>query len=129
MVNTDCCWLNTPQRPQNHPWSNCYTNAYVILDPSYGPPWARNCVKLLDALVGNGPESGAGAPNGGNGNNGSNGNNGGAAVKKTKVNKPTGHVITPSKPVKVNTTAQKSSASAAKVTPVQKAEKNKKAAK
>ncbi|MBQ3934124.1 MAG: hypothetical protein II726_02920 [Elusimicrobiaceae bacterium] len=105
VIDRDCCWLNTPQRPETHPWSNCYTNAYVILDPSYGPPWAVRCVGLLDSLVASGANGGTGGSTGGtNGSNGSTNNN----VKKVTGNNNSGkinpvnrpaHVAKPSRPV------------------------------
>ena len=83
VIDRDCCWLNTP--PHREPWENCYTNAYVILDPLYGPPWARQCVKLLNNLVRN--TTGETTGNTGNGGNRSNGGNGGNGHNKIKINK------------------------------------------
>ena len=65
-IDRDCCWLNTPHRPEGHPWSNCYTNAYV-LNWGSGSPWSKRCIKLLDGLVSEGS-------NGGTGTGGTNGN-------------------------------------------------------
>ena len=138
VIDRDCCWLNTPQRPQNHPWSNCYTNAYVILDPSYGPPWAVRCVGLLDSLVSSGANGGNGGNSGNGGNignlgtvgNGGNGGNGGNSGKITSATpKPTNPTVTPSKPTRPSATPPKSAAPAAKVTPIKKADSSKQVAK
>lgn len=122
VVDRDCCWLNTPQRPQNHPWTNCYTNAYVILDPSYGPPWARRCVTFLNDLVSNGSNGGgAGAPNGGNGGNGGNIGHNGNAIKLSHIGNGgnSGHGSTggAKKEKNVNKTAVQKPAAPATMTP------------